>query len=221
MPRKRKVVIINQENEKPLETIVEKPTKTTQAEKPAKKQKREPDFMIGDGLNVIKTILSVQKTECNSQKALIELKKLYERMSHSDFMKSFMAALQVFLIRDDGDEYASRGLKFMGVFIAEYGEVHTESGASHPIIDTFFKQILEITSPEVHVRTRICFFFRDFKSLEFVRNCEIFIQQCLDLFTKNHWMIYIEKEMIKSVKTKIKPQIGTKNNQNLMFDKNS
>jgi hypothetical protein len=59
-------------------------------------------------------------------------------------MKSFIAALQTFLIRDDGDEFASRGLKFMGVFVAEYGEAVTPSGASHPIIDTFFKEILEV-----------------------------------------------------------------------------
>lgn len=59
-------------------------------------------------------------------------------------MKAFIHALQSFLVRDDGDEYASRALKFMAVFVAEYGEAVTESGASHPIIDTFFREILEV-----------------------------------------------------------------------------
>jgi hypothetical protein len=65
-------------------------------------------------------------------------------MSHSSFMKSFIAALQVLLIRDDGDEFASRGFKFIGVFGAAYGEEVVESGATHPIIETFFREILEV-----------------------------------------------------------------------------
>jgi hypothetical protein len=83
MPRKRKVVVAkNQENVKPVEKVAEKPKKVDQGEKPAKKQKREPDFMTGDGLNVIKNILSVQKNDCNSSKCLVELKKLYERVNN-------------------------------------------------------------------------------------------------------------------------------------------
>ncbi|KAG5679101.1 hypothetical protein PVAND_008694 [Polypedilum vanderplanki] len=156
MPRSRKIAIKKHENGKLEEKVIEKPKKVKKGETPAKKQKIEPDYITGDGLNVIKAILSVQKTDCNNQKALAELKKLYEKMKHSDFMKSFMTALQVFLIRDDGDEYASRELKFMGIFVAEYGELLTESGATHPIVETFFKEILAITSSSVHVRVRIC-----------------------------------------------------------------
>lgn len=66
-------------------------------------------------------------------------------MTHSAFMKAFIAALQAFLIRDDSDEYASRALKFFGVFVAAYGEEVTESGASHPIVETFFKEILGVS----------------------------------------------------------------------------
>lgn len=81
MPRKRKVAVPNQENIEPPVKVVEKPKKVDQNEKPAKKQKREPEFLTGDGLNVIKVILTVQKTDCNSSKCLTELKKLYEKVN--------------------------------------------------------------------------------------------------------------------------------------------
>lgn len=77
MPRKRKVPVVSKENVEPpekIEIVSRKP------EKPNKKQKREPDWAVGDGLNVIKIILSVQKNDCNSNKCSNELKKLYTKV---------------------------------------------------------------------------------------------------------------------------------------------
>lgn len=65
-------------------------------------------------------------------------------MQHSTFMRSFIHILRVFLNRDEGDEYATRVLKFMAMYVASYGEETTESGASHPIIDTIFGELLSV-----------------------------------------------------------------------------
>ena len=81
MPRKRKVAVANQENHMPKledQMQIKKPNKN---EKPAKKLKREPDFMVGDGLNVVKVLLTAQKNDCNSKKCITELHKLYDKVN--------------------------------------------------------------------------------------------------------------------------------------------
>lgn len=80
MPRKRKVPVVNQENVVPPEKLVMVPRKPDKSEKPMKRQKREPDWADGDGSNVIKIILSVQKSDCNSNKCSTELTKLYKKV---------------------------------------------------------------------------------------------------------------------------------------------
>lgn len=80
MPRKRKVQVACQENIEPVEKIVVITKKNDKAEKATKKQKLEPDWATGDGLNVIKIILSMQKSDCNSNKCINELTKLYRKV---------------------------------------------------------------------------------------------------------------------------------------------
>lgn len=81
MPRKRKVVVADQENKEPEEKIVTITKKADKNEKPSKKQKIEPVWALGDGLNVIKIILSVQKNDCNGNKCAAELTKLYKKVN--------------------------------------------------------------------------------------------------------------------------------------------
>lgn len=84
MPRKRKVAVVNQENVKPTEKVAVIVKKNDKMEKSNKKQKLEPDWATGDGLNVIKIILSMQKSDCNTNKCITELTKLYRKV----FLKS-------------------------------------------------------------------------------------------------------------------------------------
>jgi condensin complex subunit 3 len=77
-------------------------------------------------------------------------------MGHKSFMAVFYNMMRVFLIRDEHDEYAARSLKFLGSFVASYGEIVAEDGGSHPIIAETFHEILSITSKQSHVRARIC-----------------------------------------------------------------
>lgn len=81
MPKKRKVPVVVKENVKPPEKLVTTARKPDKSEKPSKKQKREPDWSGGDGLNVIKIILSVQKSDCNLNKCSDELTKLYRKVN--------------------------------------------------------------------------------------------------------------------------------------------
>lgn len=80
MPRKRKVQVKDQENVQPVQKVVTVTKKKVENEKPSKKQKIEPSFATGDGLNVIKIILSIQKSDCNSNKCMNELTKLYKQV---------------------------------------------------------------------------------------------------------------------------------------------
>ena len=81
MPRRRKVVVKDQENEEPEVKAPSKSKKTKEPPPPAKKLKLQPEWLIGDGLNVTKIILSVQKNDCNSNKCLTELQKLYKKVN--------------------------------------------------------------------------------------------------------------------------------------------
>lgn len=80
MPRKRKVPVVVKENVKPQEKLVTTTRKPDKSEKPSKKQKREPDWAADDGLDVIKMILTVQKSDCNLNKCTAELTKLYKKV---------------------------------------------------------------------------------------------------------------------------------------------
>lgn len=77
-------------------------------------------------------------------------------MGHAAFSAVFSKMIMLFLIRDEADEYAARSLKFLGTFVASFGEEVAEDGGSHPIIAQTFEEILEITSKQHHVRARIC-----------------------------------------------------------------
>jgi len=81
MPRRRKVVVKDQENEEPEVKAPNKSKKTKEPLPPAKKLKLQPEWLIGDGLNVTKIIMSVQKNDCNSNKCLTELQKLYKKVN--------------------------------------------------------------------------------------------------------------------------------------------
>lgn len=83
MPRKRKVVT-NQGNEE-VPKVVSKAKKPSKDEKPAKKLKREPEWAIGEGLNVAKVILSIQKSDCNTRKCIVELQKLYKKVGYFSY----------------------------------------------------------------------------------------------------------------------------------------
>lgn len=67
-------------------------------------------------------------------------------MQHSAFMKSFLMTLRTFLTQEDGNEFSSRVLKFIGVFIASYGEEVTDSGASHPVVESSFNELLGVSN---------------------------------------------------------------------------
>lgn len=82
MPRKRKVPVVVKENVKPQEKLVTTTRKPDKSEKPSKKQKREPDWAADDGLDVIKMILTVQKSDCNLNKCTAELTKLYKKVKN-------------------------------------------------------------------------------------------------------------------------------------------
>lgn len=60
-------------------------------------------------------------------------------------MSAFIKMTRLFLNRDDGDEIAARVLKFIGNFVASFGEeVDAKTGETHPIIQDLFKEILTV-----------------------------------------------------------------------------
>lgn len=65
-------------------------------------------------------------------------------MGHVAFMAVFMRVIDLFLMRDEHDEYAPRMLKFIGTFIASFGEEVEPDGGSHPIIQQAFKELLQV-----------------------------------------------------------------------------
>jgi len=67
-------------------------------------------------------------------------------MSHSAFMKSFLMTLRAFLIQEDGNEFSMRVLKFIGIFVASFGEEVTDSGASHPVVESSFNELLSVSN---------------------------------------------------------------------------
>lgn len=69
-------------------------------------------------------------------------------MGHAKFSAVFMEMVWLFLMRDENDEFAPRVLKFIGVFIASFGEEVGPDGGSHAIITTVFAEILKVS--EIH-----------------------------------------------------------------------
>lgn len=67
-----------------------------------------------------------------------------------------MKMVMLFLTREENNQYAMRGLKFLGTFIASFGEEVAEDGGSHPIISKVFEDVLSFSSKFHHVRVRIC-----------------------------------------------------------------
>lgn len=55
-----------------------------------------------------------------------------------------MKMILMFLIREDNDEFSPRVLKFIGTFVASFGEEIVEDGGSHLIIQHVFDEILSV-----------------------------------------------------------------------------
>ncbi len=66
-------------------------------------------------------------------------------MDHKAFMTAFMKMTKLFLTRDENDENAARVLKFIGIFVASFGEETDENSATHPIIRETFHKILDVS----------------------------------------------------------------------------
>lgn len=60
-------------------------------------------------------------------------------------MESFLRVLRLVLIRDEQDDFATRILKFIGLFVASFGEEVDKDGGSHPIIHSVFEEILSVS----------------------------------------------------------------------------
>lgn len=67
------------------------------------------------------------------------------QLGHEPFMAVFMKILMVFLMRDENDEYAPRVLKFIGSFVASFGEDVGPDESTHLIIQCVFKELLSVS----------------------------------------------------------------------------
>lgn len=164
MTRRRKVAVVGVDSVEKME-IAPKVKKPSKGEKPAKKFKSEPEWMNGDGINVVKLVLSIQKSECNTVKVITELTKLYNKvgftrldvfailtpitlfqfqMGHDAFMAAFLKMVLVFLTQDENNENAPRVIKFLGIFVASFGEENDDEGGTHAIIQHTFRYILSV-----------------------------------------------------------------------------
>lgn len=66
-------------------------------------------------------------------------------MEHKTFMTALLKMTRMFMNREEGDEIATRILKFIGLFVASFGEdVNEETGETHPIITDLFNEILSV-----------------------------------------------------------------------------
>jgi hypothetical protein len=65
-------------------------------------------------------------------------------MGHDAFMVVLVKTTILFLMREESDEYAARVLKFIGTFVASFGEDVCDNEGSHPIIACMFKEILSV-----------------------------------------------------------------------------
>lgn len=61
-------------------------------------------------------------------------------------MAPFMKVLMMFLVRDENDDFAPRALRFIGTFVASFGEEVDVDGGSHPIIHHVLEEILSVSS---------------------------------------------------------------------------
>lgn len=83
-----------------------------------------------------------------------------------------MKMVVMFLTRKEHDEFAPRLLKFIGSFVASFGEEIAEDGGSHAIVTQIFDEILSITSKHHYIRARICIFITNVMS-SFSQHAEI------------------------------------------------
>lgn len=60
-------------------------------------------------------------------------------------MTVFLKMIQLFLIRDENDEYAPQAMKFFGIFVASFGEELDQDGGTHAIVQHTFKYILSVS----------------------------------------------------------------------------
>jgi hypothetical protein len=68
-------------------------------------------------------------------------------MDHKAFMAAFLKMTRLFLNREEGDENALRVIKFVGNFVASFGEEADESsGESHIIIRDLFHELLTVSN---------------------------------------------------------------------------
>lgn len=67
-------------------------------------------------------------------------------MDHKTFVTSLLKMTRMFLNRDEGDEIGIRVIKFIGHFVASFGEeVDDDTGESHPMIQDMFKELLTVS----------------------------------------------------------------------------
>lgn len=61
-------------------------------------------------------------------------------------MTVFMRMVNLYLTREENDEFSPRMMKFFGSFVASFGEeVNEEDGGSHLIIQRVFKETLSVS----------------------------------------------------------------------------
>lgn len=66
-------------------------------------------------------------------------------MNHKAFFAPLMKMTRMFLSRDEGDEIGIRVIKFIGHFVASFGEeANEDTGESHLIIQDMFKELLTV-----------------------------------------------------------------------------
>lgn len=67
-------------------------------------------------------------------------------MGRKPFVVSFMKSVTSCLIREESDEFAPRVLKFIGLFVASFGEEYGPDETTHLLIQDVFEEILSVSS---------------------------------------------------------------------------
>lgn len=67
-------------------------------------------------------------------------------MDHANFFEIFRKLILAFItLPESQSENANKMLKFLGSFVASYGEVTLPDGDTHPLITKTFDEILEVS----------------------------------------------------------------------------
>lgn len=174
MPRPRKVAIPQEEPKEVTGKAQKKekaaPSKAKNAKlnppNAAKKVKIDYEQAFShDGKNLAQIILGLQRNSSNVSKSVTDLKKVYEKvressvffdfnriifqldlqMEHSAFFDIFKKVMLAFLILPETQsDNANKILKFIGSFVASYGDVTQPNGDTHPLITNIFDEILAV-----------------------------------------------------------------------------